>query len=183
MKRFTPKVLVAGLVITSALALSSSYASAGSDKKVFSGAQCQVEYSGNYVDGTPSKFGRYGGVFENDHANWEHVICPIVRDQTQNVDGTQNVRIRIYNSGLGRGFWCDLTSLAPFAGAGTVSGFPSFPVPLQFDHEAAFSTGLVELVASVSQSVADGSYMLHCEVPPSGVIYSYETQEKGTTNK
>jgi hypothetical protein len=184
MKLFTRRILVAWMAITSALALSSGSANAaGADKKVHSGAQCQLEGNGNYWDGTPSMFGRYGGVFQNNHTNWDHVICPILRDQTQNLSGMQSVHVRIYNSGLGRGFWCELSSMAPFAGAGTVAGYPSFPVPLQFDHEAAAFTGLVDLSLSVSQSVADGSFMLHCEVPPQGVIYSYESSESTDTSK
>jgi hypothetical protein len=183
MKLFTRRILVAS-AIASALALSSGSAhAAGADKKVFSGSQCQIEGSGNYVDGSPSIFTRYGGVFQNYHTNWDHVICPILRDQTQNLSGMQSVHVRIYNSGLGRGFWCELSSMAPFAGAGTVSGFPSFPVPLQIDHEAASFTGLVDLSLNVNQSVIDGSFMLHCEVPPQGAIYSYETSESTDTTK
>ena len=183
MNFFSRKFLAAAMAVSSAIALGSSAAHAGSDKKVFSGAGCQIEGSGNYVDGTPSIFNRYGGVFQNYHTNWDHVICPILRDQTQNLTGMQGVHVRIYNSGLGRGFWCELTSLAPFAGAGSVSGFPSFPVPLQVDHEDAPSTGLVDLSLSVTQSVADGSFMLHCEVPPQGAIYSYESTETSDTSK
>jgi hypothetical protein len=173
MGRFSQRMLVAAAVAASALAFNAE----ASDIKVYPGAQCQLESSSNYWDGTPSVFNMWGAAFTNLHTYWDHVICPITRDRTTGTRGIPSVVVRIYNPGTGRGFTCDLWSLAKFASAGTVSGFPAFEVPLQTFTAAAASTGLVELTLNVNVSEVSGYYALHCEVPPQGHIYSYEVKE------
>lgn len=167
-------VVLAGLMASgSALA---------NDYKVFPGAQCQVEGSGNYADGTAPKWSLWGGAYQNTHTTYDHVICPFTRDNVKNTDGTASASVRIYNPGTGRGFWCELWSSGMYGGAGTVPGFPSFPAPLQSHHVDATVIGLSQLNLDTSISRGGGYYSLHCEVPPNGYIYSYVLNEWGPTD-
>lgn len=149
------------------------------DYKVFPGASCQLEYPTNYGIGGASSWSLWGGAYENTHSDltngYDHVICPIVRDKTRNLAGTEHVRVSIYNSGNGRKFSCDLWSVDKFGGSN--NAFPGFPVPLETYTAVAPAAGFIDLVLDLTQSTVSGYYALHCEVPPLGYIYRYEVGE------
>ncbi|MEQ1557412.1 MAG: hypothetical protein ABL933_00560 [Methyloglobulus sp.] len=163
--------------------LMSSASFALPDFKVFPGASCQVEYSTNYGGGV-SSWQLWGGAYSNTNTDlvggYDHVICPIVRDKTTNLNGTQHVKVSIYNSANGRGFNCDLWSVDKYAGTNTA--VQGFPVPMEtYTATSPTTVGFYDLALNVKTSKASGYYALHCEVPPGGYIYRYEVGEYADT--
>lgn len=171
------------LLIASTVFLASTGLSNASDKKDFPGSTCQVEYDYQYFSGNhgDSLWGYYGGAYTNSASddgaggNYDHVNCPVLRDNTINTNGA-NVKVRVYNSGLGRGMWCELFSASKFTGT---SAGQEFPNPEEIVHVDA-GPGLSELDLTALTSSPGGHYSLHCEVPPGSFIYSYELKEAGT---
>lgn len=176
-KRRGFKVIFASVVLTALFVAGTS--AIADDWKVFPGSQCQPEYPSTYGDSNvPRAYDLWGGAYANYSETYDHVNCPIARDQTRNTNGTAWVQVRIYQSGKGRGFWCELWSSDVFGGAGGVSTVPAFPVPLQTHHvDASAVVGTQYLGLDTSRSKAGGYYSLHCELPPGGYIYSYQVRE------
>jgi hypothetical protein len=172
-----------------ALAVILSPVAKADDYKVFPGAACERENPTNYGNGATPLYSYLYGVYQNkstdlrmggSQGGWEHLLCPITRDQFRNTSGLKNLLVRFYNSGTGgRGVRCDLAAYNKFGGA-NVAGQPGST--LSFQAVTVTATGVGEAALKVNVGVLGGYYILHCEIPPGGYLYSYQIQEVPNTN-
>lgn len=171
----TKLLLVSSIVLLASIGLANA-----SDKKDFPGSTCQVEYDYNYSGAVASSWMYYGGAYENTTQpvdgsdGHDHVNCPIVRTTTNNTNGV-SVKVRVYNPGADGALWCELFSAGSFVGGDQQTGFP-YASPEEIVHVNA-APGLSEINISTATSFPGGIYSLHCEVPATGLIYSYESKE------
>lgn len=95
------------------------------------------------------------------------VLCPIVRDNTTNIDGTLGVDVYIKNV-AGQSYQCQLVSVRP---NGTT---------VDSNTKSTTTAGEQTLVLDVNGSVNGGSYTLFCNLPSGAWLFSYRVRESGT---
>jgi hypothetical protein len=147
-----------------AIAAVSLFLSSGSpmatDRKVHNGSMCQPVFSEFGDDITSFS----GGIINRSTNNFVSVICPIVRDNTQNTDGTALAFVNVRSSG-GQSLNCTLVSRDKngiFIEEKSASTTSSTPVSLNVD---------------VNASAVLGTYALSCQLPPGGTIMTYDIDE------
>jgi hypothetical protein len=138
------------------------------DVKTIAGNACH----GMSTGGTLLKWFSYA--LDNNWTGAQSVVCPIVRDNAYNTNGTFNVLVNIYNPAAGQDFECMLNSYAKF---GTL---------LASDTASTSTEGSQTLTLDVNASESLGYYTLVCTLPPSGPynskIYSYTYREHPATD-
>ncbi len=146
-------------LVAAAVFLSSGSAMAA-DRKIHNGSMCQP------ADGRDRLDTFTGGAFNPASQNkFIFVTCPIVRDNTQNTNGTALAFVNVRSSG-GQSLSCNLVSrdkngnfIAQSPNASTTS---SSPVSLNVD---------------INASAVLGTYALSCQLPPGGEIKTYDIDE------
>jgi hypothetical protein len=127
--------------------------------KIHNGSMCQPANGQDRLD-TFS-----GGAFNPASQNkFIFVTCPIVRDSTQNTDGTRLAFVNVRSSG-GQSLNCTLVSRDKngiFIEQKSASTTSSTPVSLNVD---------------VNASAVLGTYALTCQLPPGGTIMTYYIDE------
>jgi hypothetical protein len=133
------------------------------DYKTIPGNACQAYGTG----ATLLKWFSYA--LNNNYTGVNTVLCPIVRDNALNTNGTASVSVDIYNPTAGVSFECTLNSYARFGAV----------VATDTDSTTAYGTATLSLDVDVSES--EGYYVLICTMPPVGQysskIYSYTYRE------
>lgn len=164
MKHVTGRTIFKAIFSVLGLASAVTAPAAFADEKVYPGAQCRPYYS--FAEGTNNA---------DNVAIWNknplegdglYVVCPIVRDNISNTNGTRSARIAIYNTRVFRGdVGCTLWSSDRF-GQG-------------IDAKAVYAKykGYEELEVDVNTSVLGGTYALTCYLPPESAILSYRVDE------
>lgn len=130
------------------------------DRKIHAGSLCQPEFhsldAANLVYSTQQ--------VRNSGTGFIHVICPIVRDNTQNATGTRLAFLRVQSSG-GQNLSCFLESRSAtggFIAIRSASTNANVPVTLNVD---------------VNSGAVLGSYAIHCSLPPNARLFNYDIDE------
>ena len=150
-----------------------SHAAPPADGKIYSGNMCQPLY-GN----PPNVYSTHYWGIRNVDTVERAVSCPVVRDNTQNKDGTWNpsassrkgVVVRVEDLDGGK-LTCHLYSLTKFS--------------INKDSDAAVTqqAGRQELYLTVKTSdPGGGSYGLLCYLPPKGAVFNYWVREYSPTD-
>jgi len=134
---------------------------AGQDSKILAGNACQFADVTTIVN--PS-FAFDSGRILNTADIPVSVICPVVRDNTTNTDGTLAVQVRV-NGGNDQDVLCTVTSRDRFA---------KF---LRDDFGVGGKDGPQTITLDVNTSVASGAYELTCLLPPRGAVLTYQITE------
>jgi hypothetical protein len=146
--------------LSTALAVVLAAASgAHADTKVYPGNGCQAQLgsqAGNLFRSTVSLI--------NDSDVGMNVVCPIVRDNTANLDGIESADVRV-QSPTTEELICYLQSLSTL---GQI---------LQQTRVATTSQNVNVLPLDVDVSTIGGTYSIICELPPQGTIYGYRVTE------
>jgi len=95
------------------------------------------------------------------------VVCPIVRDNVLNTNGTRSVVMRVQSSG-GATLTCTLESYGVFGTFGTA---------LESNSGSTTSNTPAFFVLDVDVSSRGGFYALFCDLPPGGSVISYRVNE------
>ena len=91
-------------------------------------------------------------------------MCPVVRDNTENTDGTAGALVHVFNV-ANRNLTCTLYSLDPFG------------VIIDSDSSTTGSSGNQTLYLDVDLSVLGGFYGITCDIPSGAGVHSYEVRE------
>lgn len=147
------------LIGIAAISLFLSSASAmATDRKVHNGSMCQPADGRNRLDTFT------GGAFNADPTKFIFVTCPIVRDSTQNTNGTSLAFVNVRSAG-GQPLSCELVSRDKnglFIASRSAFTTSSTPVSINVD---------------VNASAVLGTYALSCQLPPNGAILTYDIDE------
>lgn len=140
---------------------------AATDVKVYPGAAClpqtapmQYYYSRN--------IGGYSNLSDTQYAT---IVCPITRDNSNNVDGTGYVLVNVYNTRK-TGLTCSLASRQ--IGLDLVQQTTKTANPSVYGDTSIF--------LDVGASANLGVYELVCRLPPRTAIDSYVVAESGRTD-
>jgi hypothetical protein len=153
------KCLIAITAISCTAFGNSAYA--GQDSKTMAGSACQFT---NPLQVVNPSFAFDGGNITNTSAVDAVVVCPVVRDNIKNTDGTVAVSMRVRGSS-GRGVFCTLRSRDRF-GAFIKDSFALGGI-----------NGPQSMTLDVSASTDSGSYDLNCILPKFGKILTYTVTE------
>ena len=129
------------------------------DTKVYSGDACQTFFGDQAGD-----LFRNPQSLHNQSDEYRLVICPIVRDNTENLNGVESAEIRV-QSPLTLELVCYLQSRSALGEL------------LEQDRGATTSQNVNVLPLDVDVSTIGGYYSLACELPPQGQIYGYSVTE------
>lgn len=142
------------------------------DTKTYHGSEClyidlnnanSPEYYNN-----PVKYDTHG-VYNQD-AGSTHVVCPIVRDNTRNTDGTLGAKVYV-NNVASRELWCELNSRDHYGDL------------IDEDLDSTTSGGNRTLSLDVDASHTLGNYSIYCHLPIRARIYSYRVTEFTPTDQ
>ena len=142
------------------------------DAKIYSGTSCRTSLGRAAAD----LDAYYYGVKNISSTTTVRVMCPIVRDNTQNKNGTwsapfaSGVYVRVHNPVSGLVTRCTLYSLGTYI-APFVSGSAS-----------TNAQGDRTLFLDVNSSTAGGQYNLECHLPPQARLYNYWVNEYRPTD-
>jgi hypothetical protein len=153
-KVFIYAAMMTMLVLTALV--TSAYAT-----RIFAGAECQLQ-NASQVAATP-KYGKEGTI-ENSSGITLNVVCPVVRDNTSNVNGTQNFTVRVVSNGLDD-VLC--TSYSTDENGNLIDNFT----------DTTNSNVPETLNINLSLSAAKGTYSMGCELPPGSKIFNYRVHE------
>jgi hypothetical protein len=110
----------------------------------------------------------------NTYTGRSTVVCPIVRDNALNTNGTASVAVNVYNPAAGGEFECKLVSYSRYGAS------------LATDTASTTEEGNQTINLDVDVSESLGYYVLTCFMPPSGPrdskIYSYTYREHPATH-
>lgn len=134
------------------------------DYKIFPGIMCAP------IGARTQDFMVWSDSIQNNGTVGLDVICPLVRDNALNVDGTAALELNIWNELYGVNFYCVAYS------------FDKYGVQIDFASAITGLQGKRSLKLSVANSVAEGYYTLYCLVPPGSRIYSYKLIEYLSTD-
>lgn len=147
-------------VFAGALLFALSASVSASDRKIHMGTMCQP-LSPNYA----SQLTYFSdNIFNNSSTSYAYISCPIVRDNTQNTNGTRLAYVRV-QSNAARSLSCGLHSRS------STGGF------VAYRSAATTSSSVTSLNVDVSASSILGTYSIFCSVPPGGRVYSYDIDE------
>jgi hypothetical protein len=143
------------------LALAAQPAFAG-DRKTYPGNACQP-----FNQTTANDLEMDGSGLKNlSTSNVRVVYCPIVRDNTTNSDGTDDIEVFGYND-RSLTFSCNFVATSAATGTAVASSAQSVSVPGDFKL----------VIPGVKKSSSGGYYYLGCSIPPSSKIYGYIVPE------
>ena len=143
-------------LFTAAVFLSSASAMAA-DRKTYSGSMCQPNQPSNQIT-------YLNGSAFNTSTSRISVTCPIVRDNTQNTDGTRSASVIVQSFG-GQSVTCSLFSYDKNAiniAQKTASTTSTAPFPLNVDVNAGAELGI---------------YWINCSLPPNSRVLNYDIDE------
>jgi hypothetical protein len=135
------------------------------DEKVYPGSQCRAYYSFAQGNTRSDYIGMWNiNGFGEDGV---YIVCPIVRDNVSNMNGTRSAKIMVFNQ---RGINDEKVSCGLWSNSqngGTVA------------LKAAYAeyNGDNELNVDVDASASGGIYGLTCFLPPQSGIWSYRIDE------
>lgn len=129
------------------------------DAKTYPGIMCEAQAVSEI-----SLFSNIGFEMVNADKGRRSVVCPIVRDNTENQDGTYSVMVYV-NNPVNRSIECSLYSYSKFSNQ--IDSYTS----------STSSAGDQTISLNVDASEEDGYYAINCELPYLGVIRSYEARE------
>lgn len=135
------------------------------DAKTYPGITCETQDVGQIGDFENYFFGMY-----NTTNGRKSVVCPVVRDNTRNLNGTYSAYVHVYNP-ANRSFDCTLYSLDDR------SGYVD-----SYSNSTSLS-GYQTIYLDVDASVAGGYYGIVCEMANGGSIQSYEVREFLSTDE
>ncbi len=152
---------LAGALTILALAAGTQPALAG-DRKTYPGNACLP-----FNETTASDIERDGSSVKNLSANNTRIVfCPVVRDNTTNSDGTEDIEVFGYND---RSLTFSCVFWATTAGTGSVVASSTQSVSVPGDFKL--------VLPGVTKSSSGGYYYLTCNIPPFSKIYGYIVPE------
>src|SRR6476619_6623748 len=81
-----------------AAAMMFTHVARADDYKVYPGADCVLEDPTTYGNGTAHSFSFWGSAYGNFNADltmgYDHVVCPLTRDNVTNTNGLKNVKVK-----------------------------------------------------------------------------------------
>jgi hypothetical protein len=139
-----------------------------SDSKIYPATFCQI-YGPDLRTGMNDFVGysQHGALVNLHPSRPLRVVCPIVRDNTQNTTGLDYVRVTIWNHHLTENFSCTLSSVRlngenPIDAATRSAGHHLNPQMLNFQGD----NGVNESI-QYATGIQEGSfYTLFCSIPP-----------------
>jgi len=134
------------------------------DNKIFPSSMCQPA-----VHSSASDLRYFSGQLFNSGTSFISVQCPVVRDNTTNLNGTLGARINVRSNGL-QALTCRFSSKTRFGGS-----IP--PIALSNRTDSTNANANITLNMDVAASVVDGQYDIFCRIPPGGRIFSYSVLE------
>lgn len=135
------------------------------DAKTYPGITCEAQATQEIT-----MFRNYYFGMANNSPGYRGMVCPIVRDNTKDVEGTLSSYVNVYNPSDST-FECSLYSLDRFGGL----------IDSYTNSTSAFGDQIIYL--DVDTSIEDGHYGINCSVPYGGMVYSYEVREFLTTDE
>lgn len=129
------------------------------DSKTYPGITCEAQAVPEMDD-----FSNLAFDMVNANSGKRNVVCPIVRDNTTNTDGTHSVYVNVSNA-VNRTLECTLYSSDQFG---------SF---IDSDSDTTSNGGNQTLYLDVDNSAEDGFYGINCNLPYTAAIRSYEVRE------
>ncbi|WP_145998558.1 hypothetical protein [Methyloterricola oryzae] len=129
------------------------------DAKTYPGINCEAQATAQDAD-----FSNVGFDMFNIATAKRSVVCPIVRDNTSNLDGTFSVRVHV-NNAANKTLTCTLYSNSQYA------------VPIDSNQASTSATGDQTLFLDVDLSEEGGYYGINCSLPSGTAIRSYEVRE------
>ena len=128
--------------------------------RIFAGAECQLQ-DPSQVAATPE----YGfGTIENSSTITLNVICPVVRDNTSNTNGTQNFTVRVVSNGNDDVICTSYSTDEDGQLIDNVTATTDSNVP-------------ETLNIDLSLSADKGTYSMRCVLPPGSMIINYRVNE------
>lgn len=155
----TKNPLMVIAVVSCAAFGSSAYA--GSDAKVMAGSACQFT---DPTKQTLTSVAFQSGNITNTADQPARVVCPVVRDNINNLDGIVAATMRVRGS-AGVAVLCFLRSRDRF---GTI---------IEDDVSSGGANGPQSVTLDVSTSSRSGSYDVSCRLPKNGSILTYQVSE------
>jgi len=129
------------------------------DAKTYPGISCEAQAVAEIDEFMNLSFDMF-----NANPGKRNVVCPIVRDNTKNPDGTLGVYINVYNV-ANRTLECWLYSSDRFG------------LIIDSDTSSTSNSGDQTIYVSVDDSVERGFYAISCELANGAAIRSYEVRE------
>lgn len=128
------------------------------DPKVYTGAECVPAFGQQAVD-----LPKTVGAITNLSADERFIVCPIVRDNVFNLNGTKSALVNVYTPGAT--LTCDLFSMDQFA------------VVVASRTASTSGAGNQTLNVDVNASASKGMYGISCGLPEGGQVFSYRITE------
>ncbi|MES9969877.1 MAG: hypothetical protein ABW092_07555 [Candidatus Thiodiazotropha sp.] len=132
------------------------------DSKTYPGRNCIAQDANEANKFSNLAFGMY---FHKDHSGYLYVDCPIVRDNTENTNGTYAVYVNVTNPPRTTMVECTLYS---YSSTGSLLESYTDKTPL---------SGNRVLYLDVDYSSVGGYYGITCLLPSLGSVISYEVRE------
>lgn len=129
------------------------------DAKTYPGITCEAQSVAEI-----GLFQNLGFMMVNANQGRRSVVCPVVRDNTENTDGTWGAFVHISNP-PNRSTDCTLYS------------YDQYNVLIDSDTGSTGAVGNQTIFLDVDASVDGGFYGITCELPNQGLVHSYEVRE------
>lgn len=129
------------------------------DAKTYPGISCEAQAVAEIDEFINLSFDMF-----NANPGKRNIVCPIVRDNTKNLDGTLGVYINVFNV-ANRTLECSLYSSDRFG------------LIIDSDFSSTSSSGDQTIYLDVDNSVDRGFYGINCELANGAAISSYEVRE------
>lgn len=153
-------------VVALCLAAAAPQPAHANDNKAYPGSGCHA-FGGDPDIETGGGIAGNAAVINVNGALDRTVICPVVRDNTININGTGNVWVYVNRSAVAvSSLSCTFYSTAASFG-GTI-----FSVT-----RSTSAVGNVKLDFAVPNSSAGGPYSITCRLPPLSMVYAYLVPE------
>lgn len=137
---------------------------AGQDAKVWPGSACQFKNPQQIIFEPDASFALDNGKIKNVSSQIAEVVCPVVRDNVNNTNGTVAVTVRVLGS-LGKNVACKLNSRDRFGKS------------IDFSANIGGADEPKSIALDVEKSALSGSYDLSCGLPPDGQVLTYQVTE------
>lgn len=129
------------------------------DAKTYPGINCEAQAVTEIDD-----FSNLAFDMVNADTGKRSVVCPVVRDNTKNTDGTVGAYVNVVNP-VNRTTECSLYS------------YDKFGSVIDSDSDSTSNSGDQSIYLDVDTSVAGGFYGIACTLPYLAVVRSYEVRE------
>jgi len=162
MQLSTKSIAVTLLTVCGVLASAAGFAE---DGKRYPGAGCQPLYDSD------SQFlnNLYGKKNNTSSTRGVYVVCPVIKDNYHNGDGTKSARVQgyMYNQATNSSndFRCWLYSKFISNGGGWTS------------YASSQNRGFAYMDLDVNSSADPGYYFIQCRIPPSAILSDYSVVE------